>query len=253
MKPNYATTKAADHSQGSQRRPAAGKLAIAGLALLLAACDEHRRLDDEMAVSLNNHERRHPIHFSQTGEALDIEVPPGAQGLSPNQHADVYRFIERYKRESNGRLTLSLSGSARDRASIQRSLEDIDRLAIEAGIDSRLLRGRRHDQSSRGVATIRLAYDRPVAIGPPCDRWPEDVGRNEERLPYTNWGCTTQHNLALMVDNARDLQRPQAEDPRSGERRSVSWSAYIASSGGANSGGDGGAAPKRSAAPATKQ
>jgi type IV pilus biogenesis protein CpaD/CtpE len=31
-----------------------------------------------------------------------------------------------------------------------------------------------------------------------------------------------------MVANARDLQRPQDEQPRSAERRSQTWSKYIA-------------------------
>jgi hypothetical protein len=50
-----------------------------------------------------------------------------------------------------------------------------------------------------------------------------------------------------MVDTARDLQRPHDEDPRSGERRYVTWSAYLGQQGGG--GGDGGAgggdAPKK--------
>jgi pilus assembly protein CpaD len=68
-----------------------------------------------------------------------------------------------------------------------------------------------------------------VAVPPDCDRWPENVGRNEERIPYPNWGCATQRNMAVMVDNARDLRQPQAEDPRSSERRSATWSAYVGS------------------------
>ena len=68
-----------------------------------------------------------------------------------------------------------------------------------------------------------------MAVPPPCDDWSRDVGRNEERIPYPNWGCATQRNLALTVDNARDLGQPQPEDPRSGERRSATWSAYVAS------------------------
>ena len=35
-------------------------------------------------------------------------------------------------------------------------------------------------------------------------------------------------NLAGMVANSRDLQRPQDEQPRSAERRSQTWSKYIA-------------------------
>jgi hypothetical protein len=55
----------------------------------------------------------------------------------------------------------------------------------------------------------------------------------------------------LMVDNARDLQQPQEEDPRSSERRSVTWSAYVGS--GSSSGGDGGGDAKKAAAPAVKK
>jgi hypothetical protein len=32
----------------------------------------------------------------------------------------------------------------------------------------------------------------------------------------------------VTVDNARDLVRPQDEDPRPGDKRSASWSAYAA-------------------------
>ena len=91
-----------------------------------------------------------------------------------------------------------------------------------------------------------------MAVPPPCDQWTEDVGRNEARIPYPNWGCATQRNLALMVDNARDLQQPQEEDPRSSERRSVTWSAYVGS--GSSSGGDGGGdAAKKAPASAVKK
>ena len=67
----------------------------------------------------------------------------------------------------------------------------------------------------------------PSPYRPTCDKWGENVGRNEARIPYPNFGCATQHNTAIMVDNARDLQRPQDEDPRASERRSVTWSAYV--------------------------
>ena len=95
-----------------------------------------------------------------------------------------------------------------------------------------------------------LAYQRSVAVPPPCDQWTEDVGRNEARIPYPNWGCATQRNLALMVDNARDLHQPQEEDPRSSERRSVTWSAYVGSS---SAGGDSGGDAKKAPASAVKK
>ena len=93
-----------------------------------------------------------------------------------------------------------------------------------------------------------------MAVPPPCDQWTEDVGRNEARIPYPNWGCATQRNLAVMVDNARDLQQPQEEDPRSSERRSVTWSAYVGNSGASGGGGEGGGdASKKAPASAVKK
>ncbi len=92
-----------------------------------------------------------------------------------------------------------------------------------------------------------------MAVAPTCDKWGENVGRNEERIPYPNFGCASQHNLAIMVDNARDMQRPQGEDPRAGERRNVSWSAYVGQqTGGGDSGGGGDAAAKKPALPGKK-
>jgi pilus assembly protein CpaD len=204
----------------------------AACSLLVSACDErhqleHRRLDNATAVGLSDPELRHPIGFARRAESLDVEVPAGATGLSANQHVDVYRFLRRYKREATGRLVISVPSGARDQAAIARSVQGIQAHVAAAGVDYRLRRGEREDHRSGAVPSIRLAYQRPVAVPPDCDRWPEDAGRNEERIPYPNWGCATQHNMAVMVDNARDLRQPQAEDPRSSERRSAAWSAYL--------------------------
>jgi pilus assembly protein CpaD len=194
---------------------------------------------DAAAVGLSNAELRHPIGFTPKSESLEVEVPAGAEGLSPNQQVDVYRFLRRYKHEATGRLLLTVPTAVRDQAALAQSLQEIQRQVAEAGIDYRLLHGARHDARSGGTPAIKLAYRRPVAVPPPCDDWTRDVGRNEERIPYPNWGCATQRNLALTVDNARDLGQPQSEDPRSGERRSATWSAYVG--GGTASAGDGAA------------
>jgi pilus assembly protein CpaD len=237
-------------ARGAGLLPLVASVSLA--ALLLAACEQHRGPEDVLAVGLSNPELRHPVHFTMHVETLDVEVPVGADGLSPGQHSDVYRFLRRYKREARGRLVIAVPASPRDRASMAQSLEGIQRHVAEAGIDYRLVRGKA--QPPAEIPLIRIAYRRPVAVPPVCDKWDENVGRNEPRIPYPNFGCATQHNLALMVDNARDLQGPQDEDPRSGERRSVTWSSYIGQpqSGGGDSSG-GGAPDAKKAAPAAKK
>lgn len=203
---------------------------VALVALAVSACERLRQMEIEhnaAAVGLSNAEVRHPIGFTPRTEHLEVEVPPGAEGLSANQHVDVYRFLDRFKRQATGRLVITAPTQVRDGAAMARSLQEIQRHVTDAGVDYRLLRGGRHDPRAGGVPSIRLTYQRPVAVPPVCDQWTEDVGRNEARIPYPHWGCANQRNLAVMVDNGRDLGWPQAEDPRSSERRSVTWSSYI--------------------------
>jgi pilus assembly protein CpaD len=154
---------------------------------------------------------------------------------------------------ANGRLVIAVPSAPRHAASMAESLKDIQRKVVEAGVDYRIIRTAR--QPAAEVPAIRLAYQQPVAVPPACDKWGENVGRNEARVPYPNLGCATQHNLAVTVDNSRDLQRAQDEDPRPGERRSVTWSAYVGqgkSDGGGGGGGDaaaGGGDAKKPGAP----
>jgi len=207
-------------------------LGLVGLAsLLVCACDDSRmrvdhRLDNAAAIGASNPELRHAIGFTSRSEHLDVEVPPGFAVLSPNQNVDIYRFLASYKREASGRLAISVPVGVGDPGAVSHALRAIVRHVNDAGLGGQVVRARRNDKPATGTAFIRLAYQRPVTVPPACDHWTEDVGRNEERIPYPNWGCATQRNLAVMVDNARDLRQPQLEDPRAGERRSVSWSAY---------------------------
>ena len=108
------------------------------------------------------------------------------------------------------------------------ALDDLGRILKEANIVPSQVTKIRHSDAHRARAVVRLSYARPTAVPPECGHWHRDIGRERERLHYPEFGCATQSNLAGMVANARDLQRPQDEQPRSAERRSQSWSKYIA-------------------------
>jgi pilus assembly protein CpaD len=87
-------------------------------------------------------------------------------------------------------------------------------------------------EDPRLFATIRLKYPRIVADAGPCGTWPEDVGpsiKNKGYLdnkPYHNFGCASQHNLAVMVANPTDLVQPRAEGEVYAGRRSYVLNKY---------------------------
>lgn len=196
--------------------------AIAAMAATMSACT---RLDDYTAAELNEPPKRHPIGYAAQTEALLVEVPPSG-GLSANQQADVLRFIDRYRKEGTGRLQLSAPRSAGAHLAASRSVREVESILIDSGIDGEAIQMSRHNVGSSAGPAVKLAYDKPVAVPPECGDWATNLGENRERLPYNNFGCATQRNFALTVANARDLQGPQAETPRSSEKRSSAWSGY---------------------------
>lgn len=213
-------------------------LALA-LALTSAGCREHLRVDDATAGQINDPDKRHPIAFTRRTEALYVEVAQTGDGLSPNQQADVWRFLERYKSESAGPLRISAPGSVKGHMSVSRSVRHVEAMVADAGIPRSAVEERRHHGASELGQAVKLAYERPVAMAPECGSWPEDLGENRERLPNENFGCASQRNLAMMVANARDLKVPQEETPRASERRDVIWTKYIGAEKSGAKGGSG--------------
>jgi pilus assembly protein CpaD len=197
-------------------------------AVAMSACEEPRRLSEHTAVALNDTTLRHPIGFEDRREVLHVDIPPRAPGLSQNQVADLHRFVARYKAEGAGRLSVSVSQQARGSAGATRALDDLGRVLHAAELRPAQVVRERHSDAHRNRSMLRLSFAKPVAVAPECGHWHRDIGRERERVFYPEFGCATQRNLAGMVANARDLQRPQDEQPRSAERRSQTWTKYIA-------------------------
>lgn len=197
-------------------------------AVMASGCREHLRLDDYTATELGKPAVRHPIRYRAERETLLVEVPPGGHGLSGEQRADVADFARRYRSEARGPLTLSSPGGASGHLAASRSLRDVEGVLRAAGLPQEAVsvdrHGRRHDEFG---PTIALSYRRPVAVAPECGQWPDDLGRDRERIHHQNFGCAAQRNLALTVANSRDLHHPQPATPRSAERRSVTWKDYV--------------------------
>ena len=206
----------------------AAAVMAAAASIVLVACDDRPPpMPDYMGVALNDTDARHPIDFEEKREVLHVDVPPRVRGLSHNQIADMQRFVVRYKAEGVGRLSVSVSSQASGDVGAAHAMEDLGRVLRDAGVAPSRVSRTRHSDAHRSRSMLRLSYVRPKAIAPECGHWHRDIGQEPERVHYPEFGCATQRNLAGMVANARDLQRPQDEQPRAAERRSQTWSKYI--------------------------
>lgn len=59
-----------------------------------------------------------------------------------------------------------------------------------------------------------------------CGYWPEDLTKTSRNEQYANFGCAQQNNIAAMVANPKDLQRPRKQTPADATRRSKVFDNY---------------------------
>ena len=72
-----------------------------------------------------------------------------------------------------------------------------------------------------GYPTLRY-----VAEAPECGRWPSNLADESRNLPYPNFGCAQQRNLAAQIANPADLLGPRTVEPADAERRAVVFDRY---------------------------
>jgi pilus assembly protein CpaD len=58
-----------------------------------------------------------------------------------------------------------------------------------------------------------------VAETPSCGDWSGNLGYTAPNTPPPNFGCTTQHNIAAMVSDPRDLLTPDTSGQADAQRR----------------------------------
>jgi pilus biogenesis lipoprotein CpaD len=63
---------------------------------------------------------------------------------------------------------------------------------------------------------VELVLERHLVRLPPCPDWSRESGLDYANLPGSNFGCATQTNLGLMIENPADLARGRELAPADG-------------------------------------
>lgn len=211
-------------------KPAAAKLlTLSLLTLALAGC---KTLDEPGAHvagwTIVDPAQRHPIMVSQQPSTLTVRVARSSQGLTPPQKGQVAGFLERYRASDagNSKLVIAVpSGSPNESAAV-RAVGDIRHLITAYGFNEANVAIEPYNEPRDVNAPVRLSYLRYVAEGPECGRWTSNLADDPRNLPYPNFGCAQQRNLAAQVANPADLLGPRSVDPSDPERRSVVFDKY---------------------------
>jgi pilus assembly protein CpaD len=206
--------------------------ALAALSIGLGACTFTS--GEVVTASVpDTYRQRHPIAIQEADRSIVIFVGEGRGGLSAPQRADVIGLAQVWVREGTGAIVVDVPVDTPNARAAASSFREIRALLAAGGVPPRgISLHQYHPDDPRTLATIRLSYPKIAAVAGPCGIWPEDLGpsilnkRYSENKEYYNFGCSTQRNLAAMIDNPADLEQPRPETPAYTARRNAAFEKY---------------------------
>lgn len=209
-------------------RRAAVIIAATALSLSISGCKRYLDEPPVMGYAVNDHEARHPIEVVKNTKGIRLSVPRNAYGLTAHQQRKVRNFLAAYSSDPQGSLMIAAPSGAANEGAAFNMLSHIRRLTREYEIPAAAIHFRPYYAEGSSRPAIRMSFQKDIAIAPQCGDWSENLARNRSNLPYPNFGCSMQHNLAVMIANPRDLVEPRGGNtPRSGDRRSKVWEKYV--------------------------
>jgi len=199
---------------------------IITVSLFVCACNTDQQVVAGAPDVPQDYRQRHPITITEADHTLEVFVGSNRGELNATQRAEVLAFAQTWKREATGGVVVDLPVGTSNERTAAEAMRTIRSILAATGVppDGIVVRG--YHPPTSALATIRISYPRIQAQAGPCGLWPADIGPSMNRdyfenQPVWNQGCSTQRNLAAMVDNPADLVQPRSETPPYEMRRTA--------------------------------
>ena len=179
---------------------------VAMAAFSVAACSSPAFNGPEQAFDVD---KRYPITVQP--RMMSLSLPYNGQALlDQNTGGQLARFAEDYLSHGSGSIGVSGPNNAASNLVVEGLLEiGVARTQIMVGPNT----------SGAANNDVRVTYIRYVAEAPPCGDWSTNLGQSASNTRPPNFGCATQHNIAAMVADPRDLVAPDTSGQADAQRR----------------------------------
>ena len=164
--------------------------------------------------------RNHPITVAPHYQSIRVAFSDPAAGLTPEDGAQLSGFVEDYLSRGDGAISVSAPTGPNSSAALGFLGDDLVHMGVPR---SRILVGT-HDAAND--ARVEIGYIVYAARTNGCGNWTEDASETWANTPLPDFGCSTQHNVAAMVADPRDLAAPRGMDAGDATRRETVLGAY---------------------------
>lgn len=166
------------------------------------------------------HYDRYPITVRKAPVKMGIAAKAGE--LTPEQINAAANFADDALRNAQSKISIRWpSGGGK----MRQAARDIAQLFADQGVPKSMIRVTSYPGGSS--SPIQISYLRKVAVTTECGDWSDNLDYNPDNTPYLNYGCATQHNIAAMVANPEDFERPRAMSPVVAANRTAAMAIYF--------------------------
>ena len=192
-------------------------------AALAAGCQSMPANNEDLTANVGEqYYQRYPIEVEKGSMRMQVPTNQGSR-FTASRENEIRKFVARYPSTAAGQLVISTpTGGGRKATAIAARVSHI---ASQENVPPSAIAHKRH--SGAAGSPVVVAYQRYFAVTDKCGNWSKNIAVSGENRPYKDLGCSTQHNLAAMADNPRDLVTPRASGPLKGARNDVVYGKYI--------------------------
>jgi pilus assembly protein CpaD len=203
-------------------RPAASLLAAASI-VLLAGCTAWGPRDSVVVGAIpDDYRTNHPIVIAEKERSVDLPVAPSDRGATKTQAIALSGFLQDYDTSADPVLTIVVPHGSINEAAASAASHDLIRVAKNNGVPgNRIVLASYQAPAADASAPIRVSYIAMTAQTNKCGRWTDDIiSDTTANKHYTDFGCSSQQNLAAQIDNPADLLGPRKQTEIDAENRS---------------------------------
>ena len=168
---------------------------------------------------------QYAIDVDRTPDTVALSVHPA--GVSTTQRAALEVFAARW-REAGGSAPITVQSplNSAEPGDARAAAGGVVAVLQALGVSPARLQLTVYDAGGQPGAPVYARYERYEAKGPDCRAGWDNLTSTLKNVASTHFGCAAAVNLAAMVADAHDLERPSPTAPADSVRRAIVLDKY---------------------------